>query len=69
VGWGGVVLEFLTDQHFLSALAAAIGPLAFFAAPTEEIEHLLYADDVDEIFVDEEVDMPMPEGFSLPKAA
>ena len=37
-----------------------VGPLAFFAAPTEEIEHLLFhADDIvettDIIFVTEEV--------------
>jgi hypothetical protein len=38
------VLEFLTDQNLLGAMASIIGPLAFFAAPTEEIEHLLMAD-------------------------
>jgi hypothetical protein len=38
------VLDFLTDQGVQSAIAAIIGPLAFFAAPTEEIEHLLMAD-------------------------
>lgn len=54
------VLDFLTDQSFLNALAVMVGPLAFFAAPTEEIEHLLFhADDIvettDIIFVTEEV--------------
>jgi hypothetical protein len=43
------VLEFLSDQNFLSALAAMIGPMVFFAAPTEEIEQLLLHDDVYEI--------------------
>ncbi len=38
------MLEFLTDQSFISAMATIIGPLAFFAAPTEEIEDLLMAD-------------------------
>jgi hypothetical protein len=36
------VLDFLSDQNFLQALAALVGPLAFFAAPTEEIEQLVY---------------------------
>jgi hypothetical protein len=39
------VFDLLTDQSFLNALAALVGPLAFFAAPTEEIEHLLFAPD------------------------
>ena len=38
------MLDLLTDQNFLSALATMIGPLAFFAAPTGEIEHLLYGE-------------------------
>jgi hypothetical protein len=38
------VFDFLHDQNFLSALAAMIGPIAFFAAPTEEIEALLFVD-------------------------
>jgi hypothetical protein len=63
------VLEFLTDQHFLSALAAAIGPLAVFAAPTEEIERLLYADDVEEIITEEIAEPAVCEGFGLPEAA
>jgi hypothetical protein len=41
------VFDFLHDQNFLSALAVAIGPLAFFAAPTEEIEHLLLHTDIE----------------------
>jgi hypothetical protein len=36
------VLEFLTQQQFLHALAAFVGPLAVFAAPTEEIERMLF---------------------------
>jgi hypothetical protein len=43
------VLEFLSDQNFLSALAAMIGPMVFFAAPTEEIEQLLLHDESYEI--------------------
>jgi hypothetical protein len=39
------VFDFLTDQNFLNALALMIGPMAFFAAPTEEIEFLLLGDD------------------------
>jgi hypothetical protein len=35
------LLDFLTDQHFLEALAVLVGPLVFFAAPTKEIEHLV----------------------------
>jgi hypothetical protein len=45
------VLAFLTDHSFLSALATLVGPLAVFAAPTEEIEHLLMTDDSDEVMV------------------
>ena len=40
------VFDFLQDPNFLNALAAMIGPLAFFAAPTEEIEHLLFSQSV-----------------------
>jgi hypothetical protein len=43
------VFDLLTDHNFLSSLAAMIGPLAFFAAPTEEIEHLLLQEDAVEI--------------------
>jgi hypothetical protein len=50
------VFDFLHDQNFLSALAAIVGPLAFFAAPTEEIEHILFHEDVD---VTEAVDLPV----------
>jgi hypothetical protein len=42
-GWRAV-LEFLIDQQVLSSLAALLGPLCFFAAPTSEIETLLRAD-------------------------
>jgi hypothetical protein len=49
------VFDFLHDQNFLSALAAVIGPLAFFAAPTEEIEHLLFHDDVEVVEVETSV--------------
>jgi hypothetical protein len=69
VAWGRLVLEFLTDQHFLSALAAAIGPLAFFAAPTEEIEHLLFHDDVDEVFVAAPAETAADEAFGVAEAA
>lgn len=40
------MLDFLTDQNFLSVLSLAIGPLAFFAAPCEEIELLLLSGDM-----------------------
>jgi hypothetical protein len=57
------VLEFLSDQNFLSALAAMIGPMVFFAAPTEEIEQLLLHDDFYEIanqdVVDDTVDIEL----------
>jgi hypothetical protein len=63
------VLEFLTDQNFLGAMATIIGPLAFFAAPTEEIEHLLMA----ETASDAVASLSNPEFIelspSLPKAA
>jgi hypothetical protein len=35
------MLDFLTDQQFLKALAVLVGPLVFFVAPTEEIEHMV----------------------------
>jgi hypothetical protein len=38
------VFDFFADQNFLSAMAAIVGPLAFFAAPTEEIEYLVLHD-------------------------
>jgi hypothetical protein len=38
------MVSFFSDPQVLSALAAAVGPLAFFAAPTEEIERLLSGD-------------------------
>jgi hypothetical protein len=40
------MFEFLTDQNFLNALSLAIGPLAFFAAPCDEIELLLLSGDM-----------------------
>jgi hypothetical protein len=67
--WSGLVLEFLTDHHFLSALSAAIGPLAFFAAPTEEIEHLLFADDAEEVFVAATAETAVDEAFGVAEAA
>jgi hypothetical protein len=36
------VLDQFLDPGFLSALAAAIGPLAVFVAPTEEIEAMIF---------------------------
>jgi hypothetical protein len=36
-----LMLDFLFDHGFLDALAAAIGPLAVFIAPTQEIESIL----------------------------
>jgi hypothetical protein len=69
VARGRLVLEFLTDQHFLSALAAAIGPLAFFAAPTEEIEHLLFYDDVEDVLVASPAETGVDEAFGVAKAA
>ncbi|OYU78256.1 MAG: hypothetical protein CFE32_02375 [Alphaproteobacteria bacterium PA3] len=36
------MLDQFFDPSFLSALAAAIGPLAVFVAPTEEIEALIF---------------------------
>jgi hypothetical protein len=64
-----VVLELLADQQFLSALAAVIGPLAIFAAPTEEIEHLLFDDDAENAVVPETSQEPKAEGLGYPKAA
>jgi hypothetical protein len=54
------VLALLTDHSFLSALATLVGPLAVFAAPTEEIEHLLMADDGGEVMV-----VAIPESFDV----
>ena len=36
------MLDQFLDPGFLSALAAAIGPLAVFVAPTEEIEAMIF---------------------------
>ena len=63
------MFEFLVDQNFLSALAVTIGPLAFFAAPTEEIEHLIFFDDAD--VGDEAIAVPdfIPIDADIAKAA
>jgi hypothetical protein len=63
------VLAFLTDQSFLSAMAAAIGPLAFFAAPTEEIERLLFDGHTQEMVVEGVLEVPANEGIGIPEAA
>ena len=39
------MLDQFIDPGFLSALAAAIGPLAVFVAPTEEIEAMIFDSD------------------------
>ncbi len=36
------MLDQFLDPGFLSALAATIGPLAVFVAPTEEIEAMIF---------------------------
>ena len=36
------MLDQFLDPSFLSALAATIGPLAVFVAPTEEIEAMIF---------------------------
>jgi hypothetical protein len=60
------VFDFIINPDFLSALATIVGPLAFFAAPTEEIEHLLYADEVYEYASDPITDIPdmIDEGYA-----
>jgi hypothetical protein len=63
------VLEFLTDPQFLSAVAAAIGPLAFFAAPTEEIEALLHDDDSTDMSDEDFAAEASPETSGFPEAA
>ena len=40
------MLEFLSDPNFLGAMAGLVGPVAFFAAPTEEIEYLIHHSDL-----------------------
>ena len=40
------MLEFLSDPNFLGAMAGLVGPVAFFAAPTEEIEYLISHSDL-----------------------
>lgn len=42
------MLDQFFDPGFLSALAAAIGPLAVFVAPTEEIEAMIFDFDAGE---------------------
>lgn len=39
------MLDQFLDPGFLSAFAAAIGPLAVFVAPTEEIEAMIFDSD------------------------
>jgi hypothetical protein len=39
------VLDQFFDPGFLGAFAAAIGPLAVFVAPTEEIEAMIFDSD------------------------
>jgi hypothetical protein len=63
------VLEFFADHQFLSALAAIVGPLVVFAAPTEEIEHLLFADDLETAMVPEINEEAAPESLGFPEAA
>jgi hypothetical protein len=63
------VLAILADVQFLSALAGLVGPLAVFAAPTEEIEHLLLADETRASVEPAFVETAAPQGHSLPKAA
>ena len=64
------MLDFLFDGSLLSALALAAGPLAIFAAPTEEIEALLFdtpSQEDDCVYViARDVDDAIPEG--LPEA-
>ncbi len=64
-----MLVQFL-DPGFLSALAATIGPLAVFVAPTEEIEAMIFdsyvSDSNEEALTAEEIGagtaqaMPMP---------
>jgi len=53
------VLDQFLDPSFLSALAATIGPLAVFVAPTEEIEAMIFDSDAgdanEEILTSEEI--------------
>jgi hypothetical protein len=64
------VLEFLTEQQFLQALAALVGPLAVFAAPTEEIERMLFGVDTadEQIIVETPPDL-VPQDLGIPDAA
>jgi hypothetical protein len=54
--------DLFNDPQLLSALSAFLGPLAFFAAPTDKVEELVYGPDdgVDDC----EANLPDPEmGF------
>lgn len=42
------MLDLFFDPGFLSGLAAAVGPLAFFVAPTEEIEAMIFDSQAEE---------------------
>ncbi len=62
-----LVLEFLSDHSILQAIATAIGPLAIFVAPTEEIEAML-----NEAYADEFAPFPVsvaeaPQSTGLPE--
>jgi hypothetical protein len=63
------VFDFLLDQNFLSALATVIGPLAFFAAPTEEIERLLMGEVDNEVSGEETIPDTAAEVMGIAKAA
>ena len=55
------MLDQFLDPSFLSALAATIGPLAVFVAPTEEIEAMIFDSDAgdanEEILTSEEIEV------------
>lgn len=64
------MLEFLTQQQFLQALAALVGPLAVFAAPTEEIERMLFGVEIadEQVVVETPTDV-VPQDLGIPGAA
>lgn len=39
---GSLMFDHLLDPGFLHAVTALLGPLAFFAAPTQEIEAMIF---------------------------